>query len=377
MRPESAQSRRSSSRNRDARGRRFPFHAGLGVLAVLAIVAMTLLVPSWGRLRLPALVRGAQVFNISSLEPGRYLCALRSNREAGGSALIRQRILEFERSDLVDLVLDPVIVTGTEIEAGQRLAAVHSLHNEQRLHQVQAERDSLFAQRALLEAGGLPAEVEAAKARVAVALAEHDAARVELERARALAEEGLISDLEFDVLESQEQVCRLEIESSLAEVEVARDAARPEAISGVDAEIVALEASIAELSRLVDERVVVSPIEGIVRLGAENCEVEVHAIDTVYLAIPVPGEKRALVQPGLMVRFVGDGADHQALEGEVVAVDTETTIVNGRAMIWASAEIDNYQRSLTPGMTGVAEILTDQRSPVLLATLTSFMRGDP
>ena len=139
---------------------------------------------------------------------------------------------------------------------------------------------------------------------------------------------------------------------------------------------VTLDANIAELSRLVDERVVVSPIEGMVRLGAEDSEVEVHAIGTVYLAIPVPGEKRALVQPGSTIRFVGDGAGDPALEGEIVAVDTEIAVVNGQAVVWASAEIDNHSRRLTPGMIGVAEILPDRQRPALLATLNSLMRGD-
>ena len=40
-----------------ASGRGSPLHAGLGLLAVLAIAAITVLVPSWNRLRLPALVR--------------------------------------------------------------------------------------------------------------------------------------------------------------------------------------------------------------------------------------------------------------------------------------------------------------------------------
>ncbi len=316
------------------------------------------------------------MFSVSSLEPGRYLCALRNNREAGGSALIRQRLLEFERSDLVDLELDQAIITGAEIDVGQRVAAVRSLHNEQRLQQLQAERDTLLAQRALLIAGGQPAEVEAAKARVAVARAEHEAAQIELERAHVLTTAGLISDLEFDALVSEEEVCRLQVESSLADVDVARDAPRPEAISGVDAEIAALEANIAELSRLVDERVVRSPITGIARVGARRLEVEVHSVDTVYLAIPVPVEKRALVKPGTGVRYFGAGADGPTLAGEIVAVDTEIAVVNGQAVIWASAEIDNRQRILTPGMTGVAEILTDRQRPALLATLTSMMRGN-
>lgn len=362
MPPESAKTRQDTSRLRNSRGRRSSLHAGLGVLALFAIVAITVWVPSWGRLRLPALVRGEQVFGIASLEPGRYLCGLRSNREAGASTLVRQRLLEFERSDLVELELDPAIITGAEITAGQRVASVRSLRNEQLLQQVEAERDALVAQRALLKAGGLPAEVEAAHTRVAVARAEHEATLIELERGQALTAAGLISDLEFDVLVSDEQVRRLEVTSSLAEVEVARNAARPEAISSVDAEIAALEARLAELTRLVDARVVRSPIAGVVRLGAIDSEVEVHSVNTVYLAIPVPGEKRALAEPGTEVRFVGDGPDGPMGVGKVVAVDTEITVVNGRPMIWVSAEIDNSSRSLAPGMTGIAEILAERQS---------------
>ena len=78
-----------------------------------------------------------------------------------------------------------------------------------------------------------------------------------------------------------------------------------------------------------------------------------------------------------MVRFIGDGAGGPALEGEIVAVDTEIAVVKGSAMVWASAEIDNHSRSLTPGMTGIAEILADGESPCLLATLTSWLRGGP
>lgn len=356
--------------------RRSPLHVGLGVFAFLALVALTLFVPSWGRLRLPALVRGAQVFTISSLQPGRYLYGLRSNREAGASTLIRQRLLEFERSDLVELELNESIVTGTEIEVGQPVAAIHSLRNQQRLQHLQADHDALLAQRALLKAGGLPAEVQAAKARVAVARAERDAAQAELRRARDLAAAGLISDSEFDVLKSKEHVCLLEVESSLAEVEVARDSARPEAISEIDAEITALQANIAELNRLVDEKIVVSPIAGVVRLGAADCEIEIHSVNTVYLAIPVPGDKRAQIDLGSAVRFVGESAVSPALDGTIVAIDTEITVINGQAMVWASAEIDNRSRSLTPGMTGVAEILVSRESPTLLATLASRLRGD-
>ena len=46
---ESVKSRRSTSRNRNPRGRRSPIHVGLGVLAVLAIAAITLLVPYGSR----------------------------------------------------------------------------------------------------------------------------------------------------------------------------------------------------------------------------------------------------------------------------------------------------------------------------------------
>ena len=364
------------SRVRAARGSRSPLHIGLGILALLAIAAITVAVPSWGVLQRPALVRAAQVFTISSMDPGRYLCSLRSNREAGGSALVRQRLIEFERNDLVELELDSAIVTGAEIEAGQRLAVIRSLRNEHRLQQLQAERDALVARRSLLEAGGLPADVEAAKTRVAVARAERETALAELERARALAVAGLISDYEFDVLQSREQVCRLEVESSLAEVEVARDAARPEAVLAVDAEIAALDANITELLRLADERVVLSPIAGMARVGAEDSEIEIHSIGTVYLAIPVPGTKRALIGPGTAVRFAGDGADHPVIEGEIVAIGTETVVVSGQSMVWASAEIDNHARSLMPGTAGVAEILIDRQRSTLAAALISLMRNE-
>ncbi len=136
----------------------------------------------------------------------------------------------------------------------------------------------------------------------------------------------------------------------------------------------ALEASISELARLADERVVRSPIAGVARVGAEDSEIEVHSVDTVYLAILVPLAKRDLAELGTTVRFVSDGTGGPVLEGAVVSIGTEIAVINGEAMVWVSAEIDNHPRSLTPGMTGVAEMQTDRRSPALLATLNLFER---
>lgn len=363
--------------NARSTGGRSPFHVGLGILALVAIVTMTVAVPSWGVLRRPALVRASQVFTVSSVEPGRYLCSRRSNNEPGGSALIRQRFIEFERNDLVELELDEAVVTGAAIEVGQRLAVVRSLRNEHHLQQLRAERDALVARRSLLEAGGLPADVEAAKKRVAVARAEHQTAVAELERARALLGSGLISDYEFDVIESEALVCRLEVDSSLADVEVARDAARPEAVLSLDSEISAVEANITELLRLADQRVVLSPIAGVARIGTERNEIEVHSIDTVYLAIPIPESKRALAQPGNTVRYAGNDPGLGIFEGKIVAIANDNVVINGQPVAWVTAEIGNPSLTLMPGTAGTAEILSDRESPTLGATLSSLLRTGP
>jgi len=338
---------------------RSPLRVAVGLAAACGIAALACLVLPHGELTCPAVVDASHTFSLSFIAPGQYQWALRDSRPPGSQALVSQRVLEFERADLVELRLEPQVVTGARVASGQTVAALRSLHNREQLAAFEAQRSALAARRALLVAGGTSAEVQAAERQVAVAEAEQAADRAGLERMRLLAERGLVSAVDLEVAQLQDEVHRHQVAAATAGVEVARRAAQPEALADLDAQLDALAATIAELERLRGEEAVVCPIDGVVELGGIESELEVHTLDPVYLDLPVPAAYRPRLREGGQVFFTAADAPDSVFVGTLVAVATSAATLQGRPVMWASAELANPDLVLRRGMTGSALIPLD------------------
>ena len=88
-----------------------PLRIGVAVVALLAIAAVAVLLVVPGDVRCPAVVEAARVFRLEPISPGAFAWSLRDGRPAGGQALVRERVLQFERSDLVEMELAAGLVS--------------------------------------------------------------------------------------------------------------------------------------------------------------------------------------------------------------------------------------------------------------------------
>lgn len=325
-----------------------------GIAAIAALILLALLLPRWGELRLRAVVEAGQTFNLAAIGQGSYEWTLRDGRPARGQGIIRQRVLRFERSDLVELELVPGLSNGDPVTSGQQLASFYSPRTQRRLAEFTAMRESLGAERALLEAGGRPEEVREARARLNLAEAAREGELPQLERVRALAAQGLVTDAELETAELADQIRTMEIELARAALAVTRSSARPEALAAVDAEIASLDARVTELDGLLEENHIECPIAGILEIGGNRNVLRVYAIDEVYLRIPVPEASRYRVHIGDQVRFETPSLPRTTFLGEVVDLGENAINLNGAQIFWASAAIDNSAHELRSGMTGVA-----------------------
>jgi hypothetical protein len=328
-----------------------------------------------GELRCPAVVNASRTFSLALVAPGQYSCALRDGLQAGGQGLVSQRILRYERDDLVEMRLEAALRTGTEVPAGRVLATVRSLHHDTALGALQAQRAAVNARRALLVAGGRPEAVESARLEVAVAVAEREAGQAELERLRLLATTGLVSPQELEVAQLEDEVRRRKVEAARAGVEVARDPARQPALDQLDAHLAALDATITELERLLDEERVVCPIDGVVDLGASDGELRVHCLDPVVLDVPVPADSRLRVEPATTVLFATPAVPGVVFRGSLADVAPSPTMVLGRSVFWSTVEVPNPVGSLRRGMTGTALIPLDGRRPGAVSTFRLRLLG--
>jgi len=325
-----------------------------GIAAVVVLILLALLLPRWGDLRLRAVVEAGHTFNLASIGGGSYEWTLRDGRPARGQGIIRQRVLRFERSDLVELELVPELSNGDLVSPGQQLASFHSPRTQRRLIEMMAMRDSVGAERALLEAGGRPEEVREARARLNLAEAAREGELPQLERIRALAAEGLVTAAELEAAELDDQIRAMEIELARAELAVTRSSARPEALAAVDGEIASLDARVAEFDGLLEENRIECPIGGVLEIGGNRNVLRVYDIDEVYLRIPIPEASRFRVHIDDPVRFETPSHPRRTFSGEIVDLGENAINLNGAQIFWASAAIDNAEHDLRSGMTGVA-----------------------
>jgi len=339
--------------------------------ALIAVLALAALVLPHGELRCLAVVDSSSTFSIESITPGRLQCSLRDGSAAGGQALVNERVLTFDRNDLVELALAPDLSPGAAVVAGQVLATVRSLHTEHRLDGLRARRNALQAHRALLLAGGAPESVSEAEQAVILAEAERSAGQAELSRVRLLAAQGLASAEELEVAELEDQVRSARVALARAGVEVAEGPVRPETLAEIDSRLAAAESAISELGRLQHEERILSPIDGVADVPADGTGVRVHNLDPAYLEIPIAAASRSRVEVGTEVLLTISPTE--IFSGRISDIATTTTELRGEAIYWASASVNDPNRLLRLGTTGTACIALDGEGFGLLARLRHRM----
>jgi len=331
----------------------------VGALALLVLLLMAIFVPRWGGLRQKAVVEAARTFRLTSIEPGGHQWSLRDGWPAEGQALVREQVMQFERSDLVELELNPDLSPGDQIEEGQVLAWVRSPRDQRRMAELEAMRAELEAQRALLQAGGRREEVEEARRALAVAQAAWKGNLPQLERSQKLAAEGAISEAELEAAEVNHRLLELEAELASAALAVARSSARPEALAAVEAQVTALDARIGELEDRVTGKTIRSPIAGMLEMGGRRVVLRVYDLDPVYLRIAIHEAHRHELEVGSPVRFHTPSVPGTTYSGEVVDVSEDAANLNGLQVFWVSARVENPGFRLRSGMTGVTWLELD------------------
>ena len=328
----------------------------MGFIAIGLLGLCVLFMPNWTTLRERAVVEASQTFTLSSISPGVYEWVLQDGRSARGQGIVWERSLTFKRNDLVEIRLNEGLSTGDLVQAGQQLAFLRFPLNELRLQDLQARRDAVEANRRLLAAGGRVEDVAQAQRNLDLAKGVRDGDLALLERTRKLSSEGVIPALELEAAEIQQEIRELEVSLASAAVAVARASARPEALAALDAEAAALDARMAEIDILGRSDMVACPIAGVLELGGTDRLLRVYDLSTIYLRIPIPEKDRLNVAMGDQVEFVTASAPDKLFLGQVIDLSEDASNLNGRQVFWASVEVDNPDRLLRSGMSGVARI---------------------
>lgn len=338
------------------KGERMPHRRLVSVLAVTAVVGLVLVLGRW-ELRIS----------------GKFVLL------PGARATIRAE---------VDGVIAEVLGDeGDTVQAGALLVRIDDREYRSRRRETEAEIAKGRAELDLLRAGPLDIEVQRQEKLVEKARSTASFARNEHARVRELFEKNLASRNDYEKAEQQLTLANKDLEHAESDLRVLARGNRPEKIREAEAEVERLEAALDYLDLEISRTEIRSPFSGIVathrlrdRLG-EHLEVgdeicEVVSSSAMLLEMPVSEKDIVDVREGMPIRLKARALPARTFAGRVVSVPPVAVDRQSRTVLVVTAQVDDAEHVLKPGMTGTAKILCGKRRIVDLWTrkIVRFVR---
>jgi putative peptide zinc metalloprotease protein len=280
---------------------------------------------------------------------------------------------------------------GDLVHAGDPIARLSGDAYQAELQKTLAEIGEKQAQRALLDAGPRPEEVNLAKTRIARAEEQFKYAKSRLDRDDALFKKQLISRKEFEQSQEMAAVREKELNEARSQLKALLAGSRQEERDMLDAEIRGLEAQQRFLEDQWRSLTVISPVTGIVTTShlkektgqyvkKGDLIAEVHDLSAVTAEIQIPEKEIADVktgQPVVLKAMAYPAANFYGTVTAVAPVATEQQDAwNSERTVLVLTQFANTPPLLKPGMSGNAKIRCGKQRVVDLITrrLARFIR---
>lgn len=265
--------------------------------------------------------------------------------------------------------VEPVRLVEVSTEISGTIRVVHVENNDRvKAGQLLAELDSSTLRMELERA---TASVNAARAKLLEAEAEHLAAKQELGRKSSLAAKKLVSDRDLDVATALASQSKAAVEALRAELAAA------EASRGI------AEANLAKTR-------IVSPIDGIIlrrnvepgQTVAASLQAPVlfrlaQSLDRMQIRVDVDEADALQVRSGQRALFSVQALRDRQLEANVEKLFVGPEVVQGVVTYKAILSFDNSVLQLKPGMTASAEIVVENVHDALLVPNAALRFSPP
>ncbi len=283
------------------------------------------------------------------------------------------------RAEVEGILSEILVDEGDTVRAGQTIARIDDREYRAQLAETEAEMAKGAAQLALLRKGPLEIEIDRLRKVVERSKMQVSYAEKEYERVGELYRKNLVSPNEYEKAQQELDLSRKDLERSEGDLRVLAVGNRPETIREAEAEMDRLRASQAYLAQQIERAEIRSPLAGIVsthrlrdrlkeflEIGDEICEIV--SCGKMLLEMPVSEKDIVDVREGMPVKLKARSLPAAAFPGRVVSVPPVAVDRMNRTVLIVTAEVDNPQYVLKPGMTGAARIYCGKRSLIDLLT---------
>jgi len=260
------------------------------------------------------------------------------------------RVSNFDPGSSVSFSLRSSLTPGQFVTRGDTVGSIYSSETQERLIALNGELAAARGLLAVNASGQKAAIVSEAQQRLQFAKRKRDEHRTVMVRSEQLHAASLISQSEYEAVRSEDNILQDEVHIAEANLESARTGAKPEQLSLVQGNIVALENEIEAIKRRATTYTLTAPISGTVsRASSPDTLLTISDTTELVALIPVKSSdySRVANTPDAQLTLRGLA---RPVHGKVIALDREMQIVQGQRVVIATALLAGPADGLMPGM---------------------------
>ena len=295
---------------------------------------------------------------------------LQENFLIGGSQQKREtNFLKIVTSYYAQVHLKTKVSEGQRVTKGDTVATFYSAQYTAELKGIEANLLKAQAYLDLLKNSPRPEELQNAQDKLIQAQAKFQAEENELERARKLHQQNLLSDQELERIESEYSVLTQEKDIAQNNLKMLKEGTKPEEIQMAEAEVKRLESNKENFENQLSASFIKTPISGVVTtLRRDPIFLEIENLDSVKVLIKVSEKDMDVVKPGLQVKAKVRSFPFESFYGLVTHIPHQSEEIGNKRIFLVETKIDNRDNLLKSGMTGHAKIYCGKRSLFNLLT---------
>ncbi|MGB2698552.1 MAG: efflux RND transporter periplasmic adaptor subunit, partial [Candidatus Zixiibacteriota bacterium] len=272
-------------------------------------------------------------------------------------------------SDYAVVNLETRVKEGDMVKPGQVIASFSSTQYKTQLKEINARIKQAEANYQLLENWPEPEEIQNAKDKVIQAELKLKSKKSELNRAKKLSEQNLISEEELEKITTDHSVLIKEKDIAENDLKILEAGTKPEKLRMAQAEVEKLKAEAELLEEQIKASEIKTPISGIeTMVKTDSNFLSIENIDTVRVLIYVSEKDMDVVKPGLRIKTKVRSYPFESFFGEVSRISHQSETIGSRKVFRITSKVANTEHLLKPGMTGHAKIYCGKRSLINVLT---------
>lgn len=261
----------------------------------------------------------------------------------------RYSVLEFQRGDYAEFILNPNIYSQTSISKGDTIG--HIISNELFRQLTELQGDLRIHQKLLsvYSTGAKQEEIDAAFERFVMTQQEYNTQKSITERNRILHKSLYISDEEYELSLNLYKTALNRMNIAKFEYESLKTGAKPEQLDYIRAGIAALKSQISHVESVINSFRILSPISGklIKKRDLENDSelIRIADLSARIIVFPVELKLSQYIKPGQKVLIFNESGQPLA-SGKIKSIDNEVQMINLRQNLFVTAYSDSICSSV-------------------------------